>query len=69
MKKLFSAVLAAAMPFIFAATAYAGAPSPAESIAEMFESGGIWIFIAGGAAAAALVACIIVIAAGKKSKK
>lgn len=66
MKKIFSALVAAAIPFILAATAYAGAPSPAEGIAEMFESTGVWVFIAGGAAVVALVVGIIVIATGKK---
>lgn len=66
MKKIFSALLAAETPFMLAATAYAGAPSPAEGIAEMFESGGVWIFIAGGAAVIALVVGIIVMVTGKK---
>ena len=66
MKKFFSALIAAATPFILAVTAYAGAPSPEEGIAEMFESGGVWVFIAGGAAVVALVVGIIVIATGKK---
>lgn len=66
MKKIFSALVADAIPFILAATAYAGAPSPAEGIAEMFESAEVWVFIAGGAAVVALVVGIIVIATGKK---